>query len=307
MIATTPEDVWRLLGELIQSQKQTDRELQELKQILQRQAEEADRRAQEADRRRQEADQELKQILQRQSEAADRRAQEADRRAQEAAQEADRRRQEAERRRQEATQEAERRRQEADRRSEEADRRLQETDRLVQETQREIKDTQREIKETQREIKKTDRQIKELGKQIGGLGNKIGSFTEGLALPSMQKLLMKEFGMEVVSPSVRVSKHGEHIEIDVLSYCNGDLNTAYLVEVKSHAREESISQLHNLLDRFRTFFPEHHNKTIYGILAAVDISPDLCKKTVESGFYLARIQDEVFKLDVPENFRPKAY
>ena len=289
MIATTPEDVWRLLGELIQSQKQTDRELQELKQILQRQSEEADRRAQEADRRRQEADQELKQILQRQSEEADRRQQEADRRAQEAAQEADRRAQEA------------------DRRSEEADRRLQETDRLVQETQREIKDTQREIKETQREIKKTDRQIKELGKQIGGLGNKIGSFTEGLALPSMQKLLMKEFGMEVVSPSVRVSKHGEHIEIDVLSYCNGDLNTAYLVEVKSHAREESISQLHNLLDRFRTFFPEHHNKTIYGILAAVDISPNLCQKTVESGFYLARIQDEVFKLDVPENFRPKAY
>ena len=289
MIATTPEDVWRLLGELIQSQKQTDRELQELKQILQRQSEEADRRAQEADRRRQEADQELKQILQRQSEEADRRQQEADRRAQEAAQEADRRAQEA------------------DRRSEEADRRLQESDRLVQETQREIKDTQREIKETQREIKKTDRQIKELGKQIGGLGNKIGSFTEGLALPSMQKLLMKEFGMEVVSPSVRVSKHGEHIEIDVLSYCNGDLNTAYLVEVKSHAREESISQLHNLLDRFRTFFPEHHNKTIYGILAAVDISPNLCQKTVESGFYLARIQDEVFKLDVPENFRPKAY
>ena len=38
-------------------------------------------------------------------------------------------------------------------------------------------------------LQETDRQIRELGKQIGGLGNKFGSFTEGLALPSMQKIL----------------------------------------------------------------------------------------------------------------------
>ena len=79
--------------------------------------------------------------------------------------------------------------------------------------------------------KETDRQLKELGKQIGGLGSKFGSFTEGLALPSMEKILRQRFGMEVVSPSVRVSKEGRHLEIDVLAYSNGDLNTAYIVEV----------------------------------------------------------------------------
>ena len=90
--------------------------------------------------------------------------------------------------------------------------------------------------------KQTDRQIKELGKQIGGLGAKFGSFTEGLALPSMEKILRQRFGMEVVSPSVRVSKEGQHLEIDVLAYTNGNLNIAYIVEVKSHAREDSITQ-----------------------------------------------------------------
>ena len=44
-------------------------------------------------------------------------------------------------------------------------------------------------KETDRQLKATDRQLKELGKQIGGLGAKFGSFTEGLALPSMEKIL----------------------------------------------------------------------------------------------------------------------
>ena len=166
------------------------------------------------------------------------------------------------------------------------------------------KETDRQLKELG---KQTDRQLKELGKQIGGLGSKFGSFTEGLALPSMETILRQRFGMEVISPSVRVSKEGKHIEIDVLAYTNGDLNTAYIVEVKSHAREDSITQLKSILQRFRTFFPEHKNKQLYGILAAVDMSPELRQKTLQEGFYVARIHDEVFELDTPENFQPQSY
>ena len=155
--------------------------------------------------------------------------------------------------------------------------------------------------------KETDRQLKELGKQIGGLGAKFGSFTEGLALPSMEKILRQRFGMEVVSPSVRVSKEGRHLEIDVLAYANGNLNTAYVVEVKSHAREESIAQLKSILQRFRSFFPEHKDKQLYGILAAVDLSNGLREKILQEGLYVARIHDQVFELDIPNNFQPKTY
>ena len=162
-------------------------------------------------------------------------------------------------------------------------------------------------KENAQQQKATDRQLKELGKQIGGLGSKFGSFTEGLALPSMEKILRQRFGMEVVSPSVRVSKEGRHLEIDVLAYSNGDLNTAYIVEVKSHAREESITQLKSILQRFRSFFPEHRDKQLYGVLAAVDMSAELRQKTLQEGFYVARIHDEVFELDTPENFQPLSY
>ena len=166
------------------------------------------------------------------------------------------------------------------------------------------KQTDRKLKELG---KQTDRQIKELGKQIGGLGAKFGSFTEGLALPSMETILRQRFGMEVISPSVRASKEGQHIEIYVLAYANGNLNTAYIVEVKSHAREDSIIQLKSILQRFRTFFPEHQEKQLYGILAAVDMSPELRQKTLQEGFYVARIHDQVFELDTPENFQPLSY
>jgi hypothetical protein len=190
-----------------------------------------------------------------------------------------------------------------------------ETDLQLKEVSQAQKETDRQLKElgqqTDRQLKElgkqTDRQLKELGKQIGGLGAKFGSFTEGLALPSIEKILRQRFGMETTSPSVRVSKGGQHIEIDVLAYANGELNTAYIVEVKSHAREESITQLKSILQRFRAFFPEHKDKQLYGILAAVDMSPDLREKTLQEGFYVARIHDQVFELDIPENFQPQRY
>ena len=175
------------------------------------------------------------------------------------------------------------------------------------ETDKQLKETDLLLKEVSQQQKKTDKQLKELGQQIGGLGAKFGSFTEGLALPSMETILRQRFGMEVVSPSVRVSKEGQHLEIDVLAYTNGQLNTAYIVEVKSHAREESISQLKSILQRFRSFFPEHKEKKLYGILASVDLSPELREKILQEGFYVARIHDQVFELDIPDNFQPRPY
>ncbi|MFM7449783.1 MAG: DUF3782 domain-containing protein [Leptolyngbyaceae cyanobacterium] len=168
-------------------------------------------------------------------------------------------------------------------------------------------DILRLFQETDRKFQETDRQLKELGKQIGGLGTKFGSFTEGLALPSMETILRDRFGMEVISPSVRVTKAGQHMELDVLAYANGSINQAYIVEVKSHARETAISQLKTQLQRFRDFFPEHSDKQVFGILAAVDMSNALREQALQEGLYVARIQDDVFELTVPENFQPMAF
>ena len=99
----------------------------------------------------------------------------------------------------------------------------------------------------------------------------------------------------------------EHLEIDVLAYANVSINSAYIVKVKSHPREDSIIQLKNILQRFRLFFPEHKDKELYGILAAVDLSPNLREKILQEGLYVARIHDQVFELDIPENFRPQTF
>ncbi|WP_017294699.1 DUF3782 domain-containing protein [Geminocystis herdmanii] len=177
----------------------------------------------------------------------------------------------------------------------------------LRETREQFKEVRELQKETGEQMKKTDRKIKELGKQIGGLADKFGSFTEGLALPSMEKILSKQFKMEVISPRVRVRKGAEEMEIDVLAYSNGGINRAYVVEVKSHAKEEAIEQLKNILDRFRHFFPEHQNKQVYGILTAVDMSADVRNKALQEGLYVARIHNDVFKMNTPKNFQPQSW
>ncbi|ELP52972.1 DUF3782 domain-containing protein [Microcystis ichthyoblabe FBCC-A1114] len=189
----------------------------------------------------------------------------------------------------------------------ETDKQLKEVSQQQKETELLLKENAQQQKENAQQQKETDKQLKELGKQIGGLGAKFGSFTEGLALPSMETILGQQFGMEVISPSVRVSKEGQHLEIDVLAYTNGELNTAYIVEVKSHVRQEDITQLKSILQRFRRFFPEHKDKKLYGILAAVDLSPELREKILQEGLYVARIHDQVFELDIPDNFQPQTY
>ena len=167
--------------------------------------------------------------------------------------------------------------------------------------------TEQRNKELAQNAKEVNKQLKELGKQIGGLGKKFGSFTEGLALPSMTKILKERFKMEVISPSVRVSKNGINAEIDVLAYANSAINEAYVVEVKSHLREEGISQLNDIMANFRQLFPEHKDKKLYGIIAAVDISDTLKQRVFAAGFYVARIKDEAFSLDTPEGFQAKCF
>jgi hypothetical protein len=182
---------------------------------------------------------------------------------------------------------------------------------LFRETDRKIKDLAEESRERQREAeqrqRETDRQLRELGKQIGGLGNKFGSFTEGLALPSMEKILRRCFGVDTVAPSVRVSRGGQHLELDVLAYANGEVNAAYVVEVKSHLREEHLQQLLEILAGFGDWFPEHRGKQLYGILAAVHIPAALRPRVLEQGLYLAHIHDDLFELEVPDDFQPRRF
>ncbi|MFL6196759.1 MAG: DUF3782 domain-containing protein [Thermoanaerobaculia bacterium] len=162
-------------------------------------------------------------------------------------------------------------------------------------------ETARQIKESQAE---TDRQIKELGRQIGGLGEKFGGFTEGMAFPSMQKILEQRFGMDVVSVRAIGIKKDRSLEIDVLAYSKSHV---FAVEVKSHLREDGVQQMLRILNEFHDFFPGHEGKKVFGILAAVDAPKEVQKRVLKEGIYLAIVHDDNFEIRVPDGFQPRAF
>jgi hypothetical protein len=163
------------------------------------------------------------------------------------------------------------------------------------------------MQETDRRLKDLERITREQGQQIGGLGDKFGHFTEGLALPSLERILAEQFGMTFIIPGARVRKNGRSIEIDVLAYANDDINLAILLEVKSRVKWEAIEQLQKLLGRFREFYPEHRDKALMGILAGVDWDDDVADQTREAGFFTASIRDEIFRLTTPDGFQAKRW
>lgn len=178
---------------------------------------------------------------------------------------------------------------------------------LAEVQRRNEEERRRETAKTDKQLRETGRFLREIGRHLGGLGDKFGSFTEGMAFPSMRRLLEEHFHMNVIAPRFRVRRGGRTLELDVLAYSNAQINEVYVVEVKSHLREDGLEQMRKILREFRDFFPEHQDKKIYGILAAVDAPEDVREKVLREGIYLARIHDEEFELDVPKDFKPRAF
>jgi hypothetical protein len=180
-----------------------------------------------------------------------------------------------------------------------------------EETHRELQKAAQSIAETSKLQKEqnqaTDLQIKELGIQIGGLGEKFGSFTEGMAFPSMRQILEQRFHADVIGTRMIGRNNGHRMELDVIAYANRGLDEVYVVEVKSHLREDGLQRMIRNLKDFHKFFPGHQGKKVYGILAYVDAPEDVCRRAVESGLYLARIHDGLFEIEVPDDFQPWAF
>lgn len=161
-----------------------------------------------------------------------------------------------------------------------------------------------EVTESQKE---TDRITKQNARMIGDLGNKFGSFTEGMAFPSMEKVLRERFGMTTVATRYKTRKGGDTIEIDVLGLANGDINTVMIVEVKSHLKRRDIDQMLDILSRFTDYFPEQKGKKRYGILAFVDASDNMIEEAEKAGLYVARIHDDLFEVLPLNGFSPRDF
>ena len=168
-------------------------------------------------------------------------------------------------------------------------------------------DTEQKFKDTGHRFNQTGWFIKDMGREIGRLGDKFGSFTEGMAFPALEILLVSHFGMESISPRVRVRRSGGEQEYDVLAWSHGDQNVVVVVEFKSRVKAEAIDQLVEQLLTLFDMVPVLTGKDRIGILAGIDWDMDVEKQAQAVGLYTARISDDLFELTTQKDFKPRRW
>ncbi|KPA09493.1 hypothetical protein MHK_010325 [Candidatus Magnetomorum sp. HK-1] len=186
----------------------------------------------------------------------------------------------------------------------ETDLKFKETDLKFKETDRLIKDYREQKK---MDDKATNKKIRELGAQIGGLARKFGSYTEHLAFPSIKKMLREKFNVDVTYQNVEAKKGADQMEIDVIGYVNKNINKVFVIEIKSKLNSSELKSTIKNLRRFPKFFPEHKDKALYGIVTALDYTPNIRQKALDAGIYFSVIQDDLFRMDIPDSFIPKRF
>jgi hypothetical protein len=180
----------------------------------------------------------------------------------------------------------------------------QQTEKAQQEMARESERLQQEMK---KEMKRLLKVHEETSKTVGRLGNSLGQFTEGLVYPSIEKILYRRFNVDFVDQRTRRRRNGTELELDAYGFSIGERPQVYIVEIKTKFGEDRFQQFLNTLAAFPKFFPEHADKQVYGIVAAVTMPDAIRQRLLKAGIYVATIHDDVCTLRIPRGFKPRAF
>ncbi|OBU78094.1 hypothetical protein [Cylindrospermopsis raciborskii] len=259
-MATTADEVWKLLGELIESQKETERKFQETERFLREQSQETDRKFQETERLLREQSQETERLLREQS-------------------------QETERLLREQSQETERFLREQ---SQETDRKFQETERLLREQSQE---TERLLRE---ESKRVNNQIGQLGNRLGEF---VESQVRPAAVKLFQE---RGIAVKEIASNTYIQTGKEGLEIDLLVINSSDIilieAKSKVSEDDVNEHLERLSKFKRFFPRYESY---RVLGAVAGMVIPLDVSRYAYRKGLfvigQSGDNLVILNDDKFR------------
>jgi hypothetical protein len=274
-MSAAAEEIWAILREVAQSQKETERRFQE----TERRSQETERRFQETERKFQETERRFQETANRFQETANR------------------------------FQETERRSQETERRFQETANRFQETECMFQETKRMSQETERRFQETDRQFKATDQKLKQesekLSKALGRLGNRLGDFIEDAVRPAAVRLFQGR-GIEVheVHQNIEAQRGEEGIEVDLMVV--NDMEVV-AIECKSNLTLDDVREHLERLGKLKRLLPTYRDKRVLGAVAAMVIPDNVAKFAYRQGLFVIGQSGEHLRIRNGAEFTPKAW
>ncbi|OBU76991.1 hypothetical protein [Cylindrospermopsis raciborskii] len=259
-MATTADEVWKLLGELIESQKETERKFQETERFLREQSQETDRKFQETERLLREQSQETERFLREQSQETDRKFQETDRLLREQSQETERLLREQ----------------------------SQETERLLREQSQE---TDRLLRE---ESKRVNNQIGQLGNRLGEF---VESQVRPAAVKLFQE---RGIAVKEIASNTYIQTGKEGLEIDLLVINSSDIilieAKSKVSEDDVNEHLERLSKFKRFFPRYESY---RVLGAVAGMVIPLDVSRYAYRKGLfvigQSGDNLVILNDDKFR------------
>lgn len=300
-MSTPAEEIWAILREVSQAQKQFREDMAESK----RQSEEAKRQSEENERKYQQAREEAK----RQSEEAERKAQE---RREEAERKYQEMREEAERKYQQAREEAKRQSEEAERqaraRSEEAERQARERSEEADRKYREMcEENERKYQQMRQERARSSRELdKKLNKLEALFTSQWGKLMESLVDGDLVPILTR-WGIPIQDTSTRVRgklPDGYHYEFDIIAH-NGE--AIVVVEVKTTLRSEDVTDFINKLKQVKIWMPRYQQNIIYGAMAWLSADPSVESLLSKQGLFSIRATGKSAAIVNSADFQPQTW
>jgi hypothetical protein len=95
------------------------------------------------------------------------------------------------------------------------------------------------------------------------------------------------------------------LEIDLFLE-NGDCAVA--VEVKANLKTDDVSDHMNRMEKLRVYADARKDaRKFYGAVAGAVMSKEAREFALKNGFYVIAQSGDTMTIDVPENFKPKAW
>lgn len=131
---------------------------------------------------------------------------------------------------------------------------------------------------------------------LGTLGNHWGRYVELLGVQYMLHKLRKYCGIHTSYQKFeRVWEDKEQVEIDLLAVSDTHV---YVVEVKSHLKEDTFIQMLYILDKIRNKIPEYSHLKIQPVFVCTYADEDIIHTTTLSGLWIVRYNN--FNPDRPQ-------
>jgi hypothetical protein len=131
--------------------------------------------------------------------------------------------------------------------------------------------------------------IDDLNIGLGTLSNHWGGYIETLGVQYMLNTLRKDFGIHTSFQKFeRFWDKNKKVEIDLLALSD---THAYVVEVKSHLREDTFTQMLYILDKIYNKIPEYKHLKIQPVFVCMYADEAIVHSTTLSGLWIVRYNE----------------